>query len=174
MALNFFGWITNLFNEPPAHRAAWEEVFVVEENGLNLFQNRCSKALLDAFFHIEGLRSEQQIEVGYKGERTVTGTLPKTQVKYQIFPDSVQIGPYYFLSSQDYDTPDALINDFIRFAKQTTTPARPPTNSSRRRTPLVPHAPIAPSLGSRARPCGNNVEALSSDHRATATNRRTA
>jgi hypothetical protein len=120
MALNFFGWIKNLFNEPPEHRAAWEAVYGVEEGGLNIFQHRCNKALLDAFFHIEGMRNEQQIEGEREGEKKIVGTLPKTQVKYQIFSDSAQIGPYYFLSNQDYDTPEALINDFIRFAKQTT------------------------------------------------------
>ena len=120
MPMNFFGWIKNLFNEPEAHRAAWEAVYPQEENGLNIFQNQCSKALQNAFFHLPNLQSEQRIEIDAKGERHIEGTLPKTHVKYQIFTDSVQIGPYYFLSNQDYDTPEALIEEFIRFAKQTT------------------------------------------------------
>lgn len=118
--MNFFGWIRNLFYEPEQHRADWEAVYPLEDNGLNIFQNRCNKALLNAFFHIEGMRNEQQIEKEREEEKKIVGTLPKTQVKYQIFTDSAQIGPYYFLSNQDYDTPEALINDFIRFAKQTT------------------------------------------------------
>lgn len=116
--MNFFGWIKNLLFEPAQHREAWEAVSQPGADGLTPFQHDCSEALISAFFHFPQLRENQHIEG--EDDKQIVGTLPKTQVKYQIYTDSVQIGPFYYLSSQDYDTPEQLIADFIRFAKQTT------------------------------------------------------
>ena len=116
--MNIFGWIKNLLFEPEQHRAVWEAACQTDDNGLTIFQNRCNEALISTFFHFPQLRDNQYIEG--EDDRHIVGELPKTQVKYQIFSDSAQIGPYYYLSNQDYDTPEQLINDFLRFAKQTT------------------------------------------------------
>jgi len=116
--MNFFGWIKNLLFESEQHHGIWEAACHTEDNGLTIFQNSCNEALIATFFHFPQLKDNQYIEG--EDDKHIVGTLPKTQVKYQIFTDGVQIGPYYYLSSQDYDTPEQLIRDFIRFAKQTT------------------------------------------------------
>ena len=116
---HILGWINQQLNRADESDAAWEPYLKEDENTLTLFQNDCNKALQNALFHLDEIKSNQRIDED-NGEKQITGIIPKSKVEYRIYRDAAQIGTYYYLDRQAFKTPELLIASFVRMVKEST------------------------------------------------------
>jgi hypothetical protein len=108
-------WLKNRSERAELSRTAWENIEHKEDNSLTVFQNQCNKQLFKAFENDPDLMKGRNIEG--TSEKYITGTLPNTDIKYWIYEDGAQIEDRR-LERWDYETPEALIDDFISTAKK--------------------------------------------------------
>ncbi|GEM_PF-3395058 len=113
-----FEWIKRQLGCSKEMDAAWEPYLKEDANSLSLFQNRCSEELQKALFYLDGIKNSRIAEE--RGEKYITGVIPKTKIEYRIYRDAVQIGTYYYLDRQAFKTPELLISSFVKMVKEST------------------------------------------------------
>ena len=112
--MGLLDWVIRQLERSKRQKAAWHRVEAMEEDALTVFQHRCNKALIAAFKNSPELQYKQHIEGD--AEKYIIGTLPQSNIKYWIYADGTQVGDYYLLDKHDFETPDAMIEAFIKIA----------------------------------------------------------
>jgi hypothetical protein len=111
--MRFMEWLRASGARNKRMRASWEHAERKEGNSLTESQNDCNTELLKAF---EGSNITKCQTVEGSSEKYIVGTLPKSVAKYWIYEDGAQVGRR-ILERWDYDNPQALINDFLKYSK---------------------------------------------------------
>lgn len=96
------------------HDAVWNPVEKFEDDGLTVFQKLCNEKLLNAFSEFPEFKGSQQISGVC--EKFIVGTLPNSKLKYWIYEVCARVKGYETQEKSSYDTPELLINEFVRRA----------------------------------------------------------
>lgn len=115
--MSVLDWIRQQLARSAQRNAVWLAYEQKEDNSLTVFQNRCNEELIKALFHFSELKYGQRIEGD--SEKYIVGVLPKTHIQYSIYENAAQVGDYYYLEKQAFETPELLIRSFIKIAKET-------------------------------------------------------